>query len=180
MMKSIFSMMTACMLVLFAGSAWAAMDHGGHTGNYSDKAFLSGMLAHHEGALDMADVYLKAAAKGTDEQVKEWAEDIKEAQMKEITQMKALLAKAGGLDKAAYAQMKAAMADMLKAQKAGSDATMAFVEHMTPHHAGAVEMSLPALLQSGNAEIVQLAKDIIQDQAEEIAAFRAWMSKHSH
>lgn len=179
-MKSIFSMLTACMLMLFSGSAWAAMDHGGHQGRYSDSAFLSGMLAHHEGALAMADTYLKTTGKGADAQVKEWAEDIKEAQMKEIAQMKALLNKAGGLDKAVYAHMEAAMADMLRAQKASSDATMAFVEHMTPHHAGAIEMSLPALLQSGNAEIVKLAKDIIQDQTEEIAAFRAWMSKHSH
>lgn len=179
-MKSLFLMLTACMLVLFAGSSWAAMDHGSHSGKYSDKAFLSGMLAHHEGALAMADTYLKSAGKSADAQVKEWAEDIKEAQLKEIVHMKALLGKAGGLDKAAYSHMEVAMADMLKAQKAASDATMGFVEHMTPHHAGAVEMSLPALLQSGNEEVVKLAKEIIQDQAEEIAAFRAWMSKHGH
>lgn len=179
-MKFILSIVAVCVFGCYAVSAWAAMDHASPAEHYSDKAFLSGMLAHHEGAFAMADAYLTTVKGDADAQVKKWAETIKEAQQKEIAQMKVLLNKAGGLDKAAYAHMEAAMTDMLQAQKSASDESRAFVEHMTPHHAGAVEMSLPALLKSTNADIVKLAKNIIQEQSEEIAAFRVWMNKHSH
>ena len=41
----------------------AAMDHGSDAVHYSDRAFLSGMIAHHEGAVDMAKVFLATPKK---------------------------------------------------------------------------------------------------------------------
>ena len=57
-----------------------------------DKLFLTGMIAHHEGALDMANDVIK---NGSDERVIELAKSIVESQTAEIELMRELLAKIG-------------------------------------------------------------------------------------
>ena len=56
----------------------------GKTGDSFDEAFLSGMIAHHQGAIDMAKL-VKANAKH--DELKAMADDILSAQSKEIDQM---------------------------------------------------------------------------------------------
>lgn len=56
----------------------------GKTGDAFDQAFLSGMIAHHQGAVDMAKL-VKANAKHIE--LKTMAEDILSVQSKEINQM---------------------------------------------------------------------------------------------
>lgn len=55
----------------------------------ADKDFLAGMIPHHQGAIDMAEVVLKH---GKDPKVKKLAQDIIKAQKHEIAMMKAWLA----------------------------------------------------------------------------------------
>src|SRR5215208_7503094 len=55
----------------------------------ADVAFVRGMIAHHQGAIDMARVRLY----GKDEQTKKWAEDIIRDQQREIGEMQAWLQK---------------------------------------------------------------------------------------
>jgi uncharacterized protein (DUF305 family) len=54
------------------------------TSDAFDEAFLSGMIAHHQGAIDMAEL-VKANAKHSE--LKTMADDILSAQSKEIDQM---------------------------------------------------------------------------------------------
>jgi uncharacterized protein (DUF305 family) len=56
----------------------------------ADLAFNCGMLAHHQGAIDMARIELKY---GTDADSRKMAEAIIEAQTKEISEMSARIAK---------------------------------------------------------------------------------------
>jgi uncharacterized protein (DUF305 family) len=56
----------------------------------ADRDFATGMIAHHEGAIDMAKVVL---AFGKDAEVKKLAEQIIQDQQKEVTWMKEWLAK---------------------------------------------------------------------------------------
>ena len=86
--------------------AQAAMDHGSGAAHYSDRAFLSGMIAHHEGAVDMAKVFLATPKKDQDPQVTAWADDVIKVQEKEIAEMKELLKPLGGIEESAYAPMK--------------------------------------------------------------------------
>lgn len=59
-------------------------DLQGKTGDAFDEAFLSGMIAHHQGAIDMAKL-VQANAKH--DELKAMANDILSAQSKEIDQM---------------------------------------------------------------------------------------------
>lgn len=53
-----------------------------------DVAFVCGMIAHHQGAIDMAQVELEF---GDDEAMRELAQEIIDAQTREIAEMKAWL-----------------------------------------------------------------------------------------
>lgn len=57
----------------------------GKTGDDFDKAFISGMIAHHQGAIDMANL---AKQNAKHDEIKNLADDIVSAQTKEITEMK--------------------------------------------------------------------------------------------
>lgn len=59
-----------------------------YTGD-ADRDFLTGMIPHHQGAIDMAKIVLTY---GKDPQVKALAQGIVAAQEKEIAEMKAMLA----------------------------------------------------------------------------------------
>ena len=61
-----------------------------HTIKDSDIAFVCGMIAHHQGAIDMADVVLKT---GDNAEAKKMAEKTKKEQGQEIAEMKEWLKK---------------------------------------------------------------------------------------
>ena len=63
-----------------------------YTGN-ADVDFIKGMIAHHKGAVEMAQIVLEH---GSDPEVKKLAEDIIKAQEGEIKWMEEWLAKNGG------------------------------------------------------------------------------------
>ncbi len=57
----------------------------GKTGDTFDKTFIAAMITHHEDAIDMAEEAKKSAKH---QEIKDLADDIIEAQTKEINQMK--------------------------------------------------------------------------------------------
>jgi len=138
-----------------------------------ERSFLSGMIAHHEGALEMVRVALPDLK---DPEVRAWAESILKED-KEIGAMRALLARLGGLDQAAYQAMAREMAAMVARLRGARDRERAFVELMLEHHKGAVEMALEALLEAKDREVLDLAKAIALAQTEEIHRFRLWLLK---
>src|SRR4028118_1471225 len=57
---------------------------------------------------------------------------------------------------------------------ADADYDLRFVDAMTPHHQGAVEMAKEALSKSKRPEIKKLAQDIIAAQNREINQLKQW------
>lgn len=75
-----------------ADAAMHAAMNRPYTGN-PDLDFLTGMIPHHQGAIDMAKVALRHAR---DPEVKRLAQEVIDAQEKEIAEMKAMIARLGG------------------------------------------------------------------------------------
>lgn len=150
------------------------MTHGMKPARYSDNAYLSGMIAHHEAAVAMSEAALKTAK---DDKVKEWAEDIIKAQKQEIATMKGLLGEAGGPDAEAARGMKLMM-DGMMGKSYGKNSDENFVAMMLHHHAGAVYMAVDAVINSSNEKVVELSKNIVDDQLDEIVDFKAWLAKN--
>ena len=152
--------------------------------NDPDTTFAQGMLGHHIGAVDMAEIELKY---GTDEEMRKLAQEIIDAQQSEIKQMKTWLvdhpdtaeptadtkamqqAYADGMD-AMHGEMMAGIADPVP--------DMAFARGMLAHHVGAVDMAKTQLKYGKDAEMRKLAQEIIDAQQSEIEQMQSWITAH--
>ena len=143
--------------------------------DYSDKIFLSMMIPHHSAAVAMCKEILKTTQ---DPQVKAWAENMGKAQKDEIIIMLKWLESLGRKDKPTWDKMSEDMQAM-RDHTLSDNPDMNFVQTMIAHHAMALQMSYPALLQSADPKIVDLARDILMHQAEEIRAMRNWLDANA-
>lgn len=150
--------------------------------NDPDTAFAKSMLGHHHGAVDMAKIELKY---GTDETMRQLAQDIIDSQQLEIDILNKWLAShpdtpkpkpnteamqqayANGMD-AMHADMMAGIADPV--------ADMAFARGMLPHHRSAVDMAKIQLQYGTDKEMRKLAQDIIDAQQPEIELIESWIA----
>lgn len=70
------------------------------------------------------------------------------------------------------------MMDMKSSPNAASQPyDLQFIDTMTHHHQGAVEMAKMALAQTSNAELKKFAQKIIDDQNKEIGQMKDWREK---
>ena len=150
--------------------------------NDPDAAFAQGMLGHHVGAVEMAEIQLKY---GTDKEMRQLAQEIIDAQQSEIEQMQNWLtanpdAAAPAPDTQAMQQAYAAGMDaMHKDMMLGitdPNPDMAFARGMLPHHVGAVDMAKIQLKYGSDAEMLKLAQEMIDAQQPEIEQMQNWIN----
>ncbi len=153
----------------------------GLSGDEFDKAFTEMMIAHHEGAVDMAEIELRY---GTDEEMRQLAQEIIEAQQPEIKQMKAWLADHPDsaepiantkVMQQAYADGMDAMNDNMMSSIADPRPDMAFARGMLMHHIGAINMAKVQLKYGKNEKMRKLAQEIIDAQQSEIEQMQSWI-----
>lgn len=152
-------------------------------GEEYDRLFLSNMLAHHQGAIDMAKL---AQANAKHSELKGLAGDIIAAQTSESNDMVAwqknwgypassgeAMVDHGGMD------MTFEMEEMNKglAGKTGDDFDKAFLSSMIMHHESAIAMARPGIKNAFHPEIKTLAQAIIDAQTGEIAKMRQWQTQ---
>lgn len=156
----------------------------GMTYNDPDTAFAQGMLGHHLGAVEMAQIELKY---GTDEEMRALAEQIIDAQQSEIALMKDWLASHPDISEPtpdteamqkAYAQGMDTMHKDMMLGIADPIPDMAFARGMLPHHIGAVDMAKVQLQYGKDADMRQLAQEIIDAQQPEIEQMQNWIAAH--
>jgi uncharacterized protein (DUF305 family) len=164
--------------------AMSAGGHGGHgdskTANQTDGAFITGMVPHHESAVEMAKIALD---KAEHPQITTLAKSIVSSQNKEIDQMTAAHQRLFGEPLPADGkqhgdlglsedQMGMSMdASMLKGAKPFDKE---FIDMMIPHHQGAIRMARVELAKGDDPEMKTLAKAIITAQSKEINEMNAW------
>jgi uncharacterized protein (DUF305 family) len=145
--------------------------------NNADETFVMDMIAHHEQAIAMADLLLDKD--GVDERVINLALDIKDAQGPEIETMNRWLDEWGivtndsgmeGMDHSGGMMSDEDMAALETAS--GADASRLFLEQMTQHHQGAIDMAQQELNNGENPEALELAQTIIDAQTAEIATMQ--------
>ncbi len=145
----------------------------GLSGKEFNIAFLSQMIAHHQGAVDMAQQALKTAKHA---ETKKEARMVITNQQKEIAQMTAWLQKWYGV-KPSDEQEAMMRADMQPMMDMKIENDQMFFKMMIPHHQSAIEMSQVALTKSDRAEVKHLARSIIKAQKAEISRYKVLL-KH--
>ncbi|MCU0535829.1 MAG: DUF305 domain-containing protein [Hydrococcus sp. Prado102] len=150
-----------------------------------DLRFIDAMILHHQGAVVMAK---EVQQKSTRPEMKQLADEIIEAQEKEIAQMqlwrKTWYPKAGEQPMAWHSQMGHTIAmspEQMKAMRmdmdlgqANAEFDLRFLNAMIPHHEGALKMAQDVLSKSKRPEIMQLAENIISSQQKEIDQMKQW------
>lgn len=151
-------------------------------GDEFDKAYLADMIAHHQGALNMASY---ARTETTSGRIKALCESILASQTTEVQQMLAWqkdwgyidgadphaghMMEAGGGMGDAMAQMEARLYNLT-----GAAFDKEFLAQMVVHHQQAVDMSRYAEANAKHTELKDLAKAIISAQEKEIADMKRW------
>lgn len=182
---------TTLVLAACGGTDTATSDSGsgsgGHGGGHSatssptdaaadqaDIAFLTGMAPHHRQAVEMSDMVLATMPPAP---VAELARRVKAAQGPEIEQIGTMLTDlghptdpaAGGEHTGGHEGMMGDAEMQALMQATGTQAARLYLTGMIAHHEGAVEAA-EAELEDGTYEPArQLASDIAEGQAAEIA-----------
>lgn len=144
------------------------------SGRAFDRAYLSMMIGHHQGALEMSQAVVNRVK---DAQVKKWAQAVIADQTKEINTMTAWLRSMGGVQANMRDAMAKDMQGMIAPLRTARDPDAAFVQGMLPHHASALDMATVALQKSNDDRVLKLSRDIIKAQADEMYAFKSWLAK---
>lgn len=144
--------------------------------NDADVAFAQSMVAHHEQAIEMAQLAIDRAA---DERVRDLAGRIEAAQTPEIEQMRTWLAEWGastesdmdGMDHGGAGSGSGMMPeeDMgALAALSGADFDRTFLEMMIGHHEGALSMADEEIAKGESPDALSLAAAIKSTQEREI------------
>ena len=144
--------------------------------NQADIMFAQMMIPHHAQAVEMSDIVL--AKPDLPVEVAALATRIKDAQAPEIEAMtgwlkswNAPVAMSDHTGHGMAGMVDAEGIDTLKAAQ-GTEAARLFMEQMTGHHEGAVEMAQQEIGAGKYPEAVQLARDIVTAQEAEIAEMK--------
>ena len=152
----------------------------------TDHDFAHMMLAHHQGAVAMADIQLRD---GKDATMRQMAEKIKADQQKEISELEAAATRLDSaptnykpLDAADpfTSKMKASMAGMMQNMpKTVANPDMNFNMLMTVHHQSAVDMAKAELAHGKDTKLKEMAQLMITAQEKEIQQLKAWHQQNT-
>lgn len=153
-----------------------------------DVSFASGMIPHHDSAIQMARI---ARGQAQHQEIQTLAEAIIDSQEDEIARLEAAYERLTGQESHSRDHAQAGMAhDVMgmSAEEMGMDMDpadldgarpfdKAFIEMMIPHHEGAVKMAELQLEAGSDEELKALSRQIIEAQTKEIAEMNRWLQQ---
>lgn len=154
--------------------------------NDADIMFAQMMIPHHQQAVEMSEMLL--AKEGIPAQVVEFAQGVIDAQGPEIDRMNAMLeawgqqpvTDSGGMgtmDEMGGMSGMMSQEDMTALEEAqGTEAARLYLEQMTAHHEGAVDMARDEVADGQNPHAITLAEQVINDQEVEIAQMQQMLT----
>jgi uncharacterized protein (DUF305 family) len=154
-------------------------------GDAFDEAYIADMLAHHEGAVNMAE---QAAAVTAHDEIRTLAINIMQTQTTEMMEMRTWqkdwgykVTTSGGHNSHSGGGMDMS-GDMVEMQNTlqgltGETYDKEFLKQMILHHEQAVEMSRSAATNAKHQEIKDLASAVITAQTTEIEQMRQWQKE---
>ena len=156
--------------------------------NDADVMFAQMMIPHHQQAVEMSEMLL--AKDEIPAEVAEFAQKVIDAQGPEIKRMNPMLTAWGqdpvdtdgmdGMEGMDHGGMSGMMSeeDMTALDQAqGTEAARLYLEQMTAHHKGAVDMAKDEAKDGQNPQAVQLAEQVIADQEAEITEMQQMLDK---
>lgn len=152
-----------------------------YKGTEYDRVFLASMIAHHQGAIQMAQM---ASGNASHQEIKDMANNIITAQTSEITQMQGWQ-KAWGYTTndatttGAVRQMQSEMDTMMSQLngKSGDAFDKAFLTQMMMHHQEAIDMAKPAATNASHEDVKTIASNIITAQTKEVNQMMGWQAE---
>ena len=153
------------------GGMAAHMDHMMAMMVTSERAFIEGMIPHHQEAVDTAREVIERGA--TTPAIEALVQDIVVAQEKEIADMKAWYEAWYGepyVDTGTYMPMMRELRDL-----SGAELDRAFLEDMIGHHMGAIMMAQSVQPYIEHDEVATLTEAIVRTQSKEIADMRVML-----
>lgn len=150
---------------------------GGETYNEADISFLQDMIAHHEQAIEMAEMVEGATDRP---ELIELAGNVIESQTAEIDQIRGMLEEAGedpdmdmDMDMGGSTGMSAEEMEELSTLE-GEEFDDMFSEMMIRHHSEAISMANDVLEEGEHDDVAALAQGIIDEQQAEIDQLESW------
>ena len=151
--------------------------------NDADIMFAQMMIPHHQQAVEMSEVLL--AKDDIPAEVVEFAQGVIDAQGPEIDRMNAMLEAwgqqpvTGDMGEMDHGGMSGMMSeeDMTALEDAkGTEAARLYLEQMTAHHEGAVDMARDEVADGQHPQAIALAEQVIEDQEAEIAQMQQMLT----
>ena len=144
-------------------------------GDYSDRRFLDMMAAHHAMAVDMARIALRRAEAA---ELRELAQTIVDAQLKEIEELRAIKQAECGRSSLPTKMhpdemQNGGMLELSQLEEA-DPFDRAFMDAMIPHHSGANRLASVARLRTQAPSIQAISRSIIDAQSKEIGTIITW------
>ena len=145
--------------------------------NDADVTFVQDMIPHHRGALEMAQL---ADGRAQDPRVLDLASRIEAAQDPEIQTMTGWLDDWGQTESDSMGGMDMGGMDMdtssLEAAS-GAEFDRMFLQMMTEHHSGAVDMAKTEIADGQNPDAIELARSIEESQTAEIKEMQTLLTE---
>ena len=161
---------------VFAGPATAQTQADidmlkGMSGQDFETTWMSMMIQHHEGAVDMAEM---AATRAAHQEIKDVAQNIIRDQTREITELTTWLQQwYNTTPQAGMMHEDAGMTAMLESAT-GDEFDRLFLQMMHDHHRGAIAMAELVPDRATHQELKTLAQNIMTTQEAEILQFMSW------
>lgn len=135
--------------------------------NNTDIMFTRMMIPHHQQAVEMSEILL--SKDNIPREATDFAQRVMDTQTAEIDQMNAMLETWDRQPRSGNMGGMMGREGMTALENTeGAEAVRLYLEHMIPHHEGAIDMARNQINNGGNPQAIALAEQMITTQEAEI------------